>query len=244
MKLTGTVAASVIQGFNSLQQLPFQCNFSFTANIFPSFISEKNMILRINPDNPQIRLIKTVVELLNNGGIIAYPTDTTYGIGCSIFNKRGIERIYLLKQREKKKPFSFICSDISEVSRYAKVSNYAFKILKRYLPGPYTFVLTASNVVPDLLVTKQKTVGIRIPSNKICLEIVQQLGHPIITTSANISGEEPIGDPEKVERDLGKKLDMVIDGGVLSADVSSVVSLIDDVPALLRKGVGDVGWCQ
>lgn len=202
------------------------------------------MLIEINSENPQPRLIAKAVQLLEKGGVIAYPTDTTYGIGCSIFNKRGIERIYLLKQREKKKPFSFICSDISEVARYSKVSNYSFKILKRYLPGPYTFVLNASSVVPDLLVTKQKTVGIRIPNNKICLAIVNQLGHPIITTSANISGEEPIGDPVQVEQELGKKLDLVINGGTLSANVSSVISLIDDIPVVLRKGAGDVSWCE
>lgn len=202
------------------------------------------MLIEINSENPQPRLLAQAVQLLEKGGVIAYPTDTTYGIGCSIFNKRGIERIYLLKQREKKKPFSFICSDISEVSRYSKVSNYSFKILKRYLPGPYTFVLNASSVVPDLLVTKQKTVGIRIPNNKICLALVEQLGHPIITTSANISGEEPIGDPVQVEQELGKKLDLVINGGTLSANVSSVISLIDDIPVVLRKGAGDVSWCE
>ena len=202
------------------------------------------MLIEINSENPQPRLIAKAAELLEKGGVVAYPTDTTYGIGCSIFNKRGIERIYLLKQREKKKPFSFICSDISEVARYSKVSNYSFKILKRFLPGPYTFVLNASSVVPDLLVTKQKTVGIRIPNNKICLAIVNQLGHPIITTSANISGEEPIGDPIQVEQELGKKLDLVINGGILSANVSSVISLIDDIPIVLRKGAGDVSWCE
>lgn len=202
------------------------------------------MLIEINSENPQPRLIAKAVQLLEKGGVIAYPTDTTYGIGCSIFSKRGIERIYLLKQREKKKPFSFICSDISEVARYSKVSNYSFKILKRYLPGPYTFVLNASSVVPDLLVTKQKTVGIRIPNNKICLALVEQLGHPIITTSANISGEEPIGDPVQVEQELGKKLDLVINGGTLSANVSSVISLIDDIPVVLRKGAGDVSWCE
>ena len=142
-----------------------------------------------------------------------------------------------------KKPFSFICSELSEVACYSKVSNYSFKILKRYLPGPYTFVLNASGVVPDLLVTRQKTVGIRIPNNKICMAIVKQLGHPIITTSANISGEEPIGDPVQVEQELGKKLDLVINGGILSADVSSVISLINDIPEVLRKGTGDVSWC-
>jgi len=202
------------------------------------------MILQINAQNPQPRLISQSVDILNRGGVIAYPTDTTYGIGCSIFNKRGIDRIYQLKQREKKKPFSFICTDLSEVARYAKVSNYAFKILKRFLPGPYTFVLDASSIVPDLLTTKQKTVGIRIPANRICMAIVAGLGHPIVTTSANLSGEEPIGDPILVEDMLGKQLDLVIDGGVLSPDVSSVVSLIGDVPAVLRKGIGDVTWCS
>jgi tRNA threonylcarbamoyl adenosine modification protein (Sua5/YciO/YrdC/YwlC family) len=202
------------------------------------------MLLQINPQNPQPRLISQVAELLRNGGVVAYPTDTTYGIGCSIFSKRGLERIYQLKQREKKKPFSFICTDLSEVARYAKVSNYAFKILKRYLPGPYTFVLDASSIVPDLLTTKQKTVGIRIPANSICMAIVRELGHPIVTTSANISGEDPIGDPFLVELELGKQLDMVIDGGVLSPDVSSVISLIGDVTEVLRKGVGDVSWCK
>lgn len=202
------------------------------------------MILQINPQNPQPRLIARVSDLVRNGGVIAYPTDTTYGIGCSIFCKHAVDRIYQIKQREKKKPFSFICADISEVARYAKVSNYAFKVLKRYLPGPYTFVLDASSIVPDLLTTKQKTVGIRIPANNICLALVRDLGHPIITTSANISGEDPIGDPYMVECQLGKQLDMVLDGGVLSPDVSSVVSLIGDSPEVLRKGVGDVIWCS
>lgn len=201
------------------------------------------MLLAINPENPQERLIAKVVEVLERGGIIAYPTDTTYGIGCSIFNKKGIERIYLLKQREKKKPFSFICADLSEVARYAKVSNYAFKVMKRFLPGPYTFVMEASSIVPDLVQTKQKTVGIRIPDNPICLSLVQRLGHPVITTSANLSGEEPIGDPFLVEQSMGKQLDLIIDGGFLSAEVSSVVSLVGDVPEVLRKGMGDVSWC-
>ena len=202
------------------------------------------MLLQINPDNPQPRLISQVVEIINQGGVIAYPTDTTYGIGCSIFNKRGIERIYHLKQREKKKPFSFICADLSEVTRYAKVSNYAYKIMKRFLPGPYTFVLDATSIVPDLLTTKQKTVGIRIPANRVCMAVIRELGHPIVTTSANLSGEEPIGDPFSVQHELGKQLELVVDGGVLSPDVSSVVSLIGDVPTVLRKGVGDVGWCS
>ena len=202
------------------------------------------MLIDINPENPQQRLVSKVVNVLREGGVIAYPTDTTYGIGCSILNKKGIERIYLLKQREKKKPFSFICADLSEVARYARVSNYSFKVLKRFLPGPYTFVLEATSIVPDLLLTRQKTAGIRIPDNRICSAIVRELGHPIITTSANRSGDEPIGDPYAVEAELGNDLDLVIDGGILSADVSSIVSLIGDVAVVLRKGVGDVSWCS
>jgi len=202
------------------------------------------MLLEINPDNPQPRLIRQVAELLEQGGVIAYPTDTTYGIGCSIFNKKALERIYQIKQREKKKPFSFICADLSEIAKYARVSNYAFRIMKRHLPGPYTFVMDATSIVPGLLLTKQKTVGIRMPDNRICLALVQALGHPIVTTSANRSGEEPIGDPFLVDEEMGNQLDVVIDGGMLTADVSSVVSLIHDTPEVLREGIGDVSWCR
>jgi len=147
------------------------------------------MLLAINGENPQPRLITKVVDILERGGVIAYPTDTTYGIGCSIMNKKGIERIYSIKQREKKKPFSFICSDLSDIARYAKVSNYQYKIMKRLLPGAYTFVLPASSTVPDLLVTKQKTVGIRIPDNLICLAIVIRSSPPVrIVREKNLSG--------------------------------------------------------
>jgi tRNA threonylcarbamoyl adenosine modification protein (Sua5/YciO/YrdC/YwlC family) len=201
------------------------------------------MLLNIHPEHPQQRYIARVAKCLQDGGIIAYPTDTTYGIGCSIFNKKGIERIYQLKQREKKKPFSFICPNISEVARYSRVSNMAFKILKRYLPGPYTFVLEASREVPELLLTKQKTVGIRMPDNRICLDIVQLLGTPIITTSANLSGEEPIGNPDLIEDFFGRQLDMIVNGGMLSTNVSSVISLVNDTPEVLREGIGDISWC-
>lgn len=202
------------------------------------------MLLSIHPEHPQTRHIDRVVQCLRDGGVIAYPTDTTYGIGCSIFNKKGIERIYKLKQREHKKPFSFICPSLSEVSRYANISNTAFKILKRYLPGPYTFVLEATREVPDLLLTRQKTVGIRIPDNRICLEIVRMLGNPVITTSANLAGEEPVGDPDVIDINFGTQLELIVDGGMLTTDVSSVVSLIGDFPEILRVGAGDVSWCS
>jgi len=202
------------------------------------------MLIAINPDNPQQRLVNQVAEILRSGGVIAYPTDTTYGIGCSIFNKKGLERIYDIKQREKKKPFSFICSSQSEVAKYAKVSNYAYKLMRRFLPGPYTFVMEATSIVPDLLQTKQKTVGIRMPDNLICAAIVAALGSPLVTTSANLSGEEPIGDPREIFNTLNKQLDMIVDGGMLPPDVSSVISLLQDRPTVLRKGVGDISWCE
>ncbi len=200
------------------------------------------MILSINPENPQLRLIRRVVDCLKQGGVIAYPTDTTYGIGCDIFNKKGVKKIYQIKQRDPRKPFSFICADLSDVSNYAQVSNFAFKTMRRNLPGPYTFVLEATRVVPDLLTTKQKTVGIRIPDNPIALGIVRELGHPLVTTSANISGEEPCQDPTEIEENLGRMLDFVVDGGVLMGDPSTVISLIDDRLEVLRQGSGDTSW--
>ena len=133
------------------------------------------MVLSINPQNPQPRLIQRVVDCLKQGGVIAYPTDTTYGIGCDIFNKKGVKQIYQIKQRDPRKPFSFICADLSDASNYAHVSNFAFKVMKRHLPGPYTFVLEATRIVPDSLTTRQKTVGIRIPDDAIALAIVREL---------------------------------------------------------------------
>lgn len=200
------------------------------------------MILALNPENPQQRLVNRVVECLKQGGVIAYPTDTIYGLGCDIFNKKGVKKIYQIKQRDPRKPFSFICADLSDVSNYAQVSNFAFKIMKRYLPGPFTFVLEATRVVPDVLTTRQKTVGIRIPDNPIALSIVRELGHPIVTTSVNISGEESHCDPVIIDQAVGKQLDMVVDGGNLLGEQSTVISLIDDQVEVLRQGSGDTSW--
>jgi len=200
------------------------------------------MLVSINPENPQARLIDRVVDCLKQGGVIAYPTDTTYGIGCDIFNKKGVKKIYQIKQRDPRKPFSFICADLSDVANYAQVSNFAFKIMKRNFPGPYTFVLEATRVVPDLLTTKQRTVGIRIPDNAIVMGIVRQLGHPLVTTSANMSDEDPFHDPTMIDESMGKMLDMVVDGGILLGDPSTVISLVDDKIEVLRQGSGDTSW--
>jgi len=195
---------------------------------------KKALVLAINPDNPQQRLIKRVAETLENGGLIAYPTDTFYGIGCDLYNKKGIQQIYRMKNRPLKKPFSFICESLKGISRYAKVSNYAYKTMRSLLPGPYTFVMEGTKLVPKIMLTKRKTVGIRVPDNKICLAIVEALGRPVISTSA---GHD---DPDSINEAYGPFLDIIIDGGVIYPNPSSVVSLIDDIPKVIRKGKGDV----
>ncbi len=197
-------------------------------------MNKKPLVLSINPNNPQQRLINRVGEVLDNGGLIAYPTDTFYGIGCDLYNKKGIQLIYRLKTRPLKKPFSFVCDSLKEISRYALVSNYAYKTMKRLLPGPYTFVLEGTRLVPKIMLTKRKTVGIRVPDNKICLSIVRTLGRPVISTSAGYD------DPQSIVEAYGSYLDVVIDGGILYPNPSSVVSLIDDIPEVIREGKGDI----
>jgi tRNA threonylcarbamoyl adenosine modification protein (Sua5/YciO/YrdC/YwlC family) len=202
------------------------------------------MLLAINSDNPQMRLIRKAVEILRNGGIIVYPTDTVYGLGCDLFNKKGIETIYEIKHRSTKQPFSFICADLKDISNYALVSNYAYKNMRRLLPGPYTFVLEASRLVPKILLTKRKTVGIRVPDNNICLTIVRELGHPVISTSATTGEDEILSDPQEIDAQYGRTVDVVIDGGILALEKSSVVSFIDDIPEVIRTGKGDVSSFQ
>lgn len=196
--------------------------------------------LEINPVNPQARKIDQVVEVLKQGGVIAYPTDTIYGIGCDIMNKKAIERVYQIKQRARHIPFSFICSDLKNISQYAKVSNYAYKTMRRLLPGPYTFILEGSNDVPKMMLTKRKTAGIRVPAHPICMAIINSLGNPIISTSAASPDDELLSEPWLINEQFGKQLDMVIDGGPVPGAPSSVVSLIGDEPEVLRKGLGDV----
>lgn len=198
------------------------------------------MILAINSKNPQLRLVRKVIEVLEKGGVIGYPTDTVYGVGCDLFNQEAIRKIHRLKKMEGKKPLSFICSDLKDISRYAHVSNYAYKMMKRLLPGPYTFVLTATKLVPKIAMTKQNTVGIRIPDNKICLSLVRELGHPIISTSVYKPDEGLYNDPAEIEERFAKQLDLVIDGGVIVAEHSSIIDLTDEFPNVIRKGKGDV----
>ncbi|UCH24089.1 MAG: threonylcarbamoyl-AMP synthase [Deltaproteobacteria bacterium] len=198
------------------------------------------MLVKIYPNNPQERTIRRAVEILKRDGVVAYPTDTYYGIGCDIMNKKAIEKIYWLKQRRKSKPFSFICSSLKNISLYAKVSNYAYKTMKRLLPGPYTFILEGSRLVPKIMLTKRKTAGIRVPANKICIALVQRLGNPIISTSASAPDGTIFDNPSLIHDYFKSRLDLVIDGGPVPGRPSSVISLINDIPEILRKGLGDV----
>jgi len=198
------------------------------------------MLLKINPENPPERKIAQVAQTLKQGGIIIYPTDTYYGIGCDIMNKKAIEKIYQLRQRNKNKPFSFVCSNLTHISRYAKVSNYAYKTMKRLLPGPYTFVLEGSKLVPKIMLTRRKTAGIRVPDNAICLALVEALGNPVISTTARTPDGEIFYDPSLIHDYFKSRVDIVVDGGPVPGEPSSVISLIDDMPEVIRSGLGDV----
>lgn len=198
------------------------------------------MLIKVNPINPQGRLIQKAVDILKKGGVVVYPTDTNYGIGCDILNKKSIERIYQLKHRAKSKPFSFICSGLKNISHYAKVSNYAYKTMRRLLPGPYTFILEGSKLVPKIMLTKRKTAGIRVPGHKICLELVKELGNPIITTSATMPDGSLLNSASLIQDVFKNRIDLVIDGDVVPGKPSSVISLINDIPEVIRKGMGDV----
>jgi tRNA threonylcarbamoyl adenosine modification protein (Sua5/YciO/YrdC/YwlC family) len=198
------------------------------------------MLVTINSQNPQMRLIRRAVEILKDGGIVIYPTDTVYGMGCDLFNKRGIERIYDVQRRNRKQPLSFICSDLKDISRYTRVSDEAYKIMRRLLPGPYTFILEASRIVPKIILPKRQTTGIRIPDNRICQTLVAEMGSPIISTSVKDGDGELLSDPRVIEELFSKKVDMIIDGGIIAAAPSSVISLLAEGVEVIRAGKGDV----
>lgn len=200
------------------------------------------MILKINPDNPQPRHIRKVAEVLEQGGCIAYPTDTLYGLGCDLYQKDAIQRVRTLKKENKNKRLSIICADLKDISKYAQVPNYAFRIMKQLVPGAYTFVLEATKLVPRTMLTTQKTVGIRVPKHNIPLAIVKELGHPVITTSVTKADETLYSDPEEIDELFGKTLNLVIDGGRIAAHHSTIIDFTGDEPKLLRQGKGDAGF--
>ncbi|MCD4784371.1 MAG: threonylcarbamoyl-AMP synthase [Candidatus Eremiobacteraeota bacterium] len=198
------------------------------------------MVISLDPDNPEVWYLIDAVEILRKGGVAVFPTDTVYGLGCDLSKKKSIERLYQIKKMPRRKPLSFICSDLKDIAKYAHVSNMAYRLMKRLLPGPYTFILPATHKVPRLMLTNRRTVGIRVPDNKICIELVQQLGNPIISTSLILDEDEPISDPFEIFDTYGNQIDLVIDGGVLRAERSTVVDLTNNSPEIIREGKGDI----
>ncbi len=200
------------------------------------------MHLKVHPKNPQGRHIKAAVDILKNGGVIIYPTDTVYGIGCSIFNTQAIERIYRLKKQDQSKPFSFICSDLSHISEYAKVSNQAFRLMKQLIPAPYTFILPASRLkqLPKSIISKRKTVGIRVPDNSISLALVRELGHPILSAGMTDENGNIINEPEAIITAYENHVDCILNGGPSSLELSTILDLTGDQPVIVREGAGDI----
>lgn len=198
------------------------------------------MLLHLHPDNPQPRGIRTIVDTLSKGGVIIYPTDTIYGLGCDIFEHKGVERICRIKQVDPQKAqLSFICYDLSDLSRYTKsISTPVYRMLKSYLPGPFTFILPASREVPKILKSKKDTIGLRIPDNNIARTMIRELGHPIL--SASLPGEmvEEYTDPELMHANFGKQVDLVIDGGIGGMVPSTVIDCTGDEPVVIRQGAG------
>jgi tRNA threonylcarbamoyl adenosine modification protein (Sua5/YciO/YrdC/YwlC family) len=204
------------------------------------------MHITVRPEAPDRRSISRAVEVLRAGGIVIYPTDTVYGMGCSIHDKNAIERIHLIKRQRHDKPFSFVCSDLSHISEYAHVSNAAFKIMKHLIPGPYTFILPAARMkqLPKMLVSKRKTVGIRVPNSAITLSIVRDLGHPILSTSVTTEEGEILNSPDAISQIYKNVVELIIDGGNLTSEPSSVVDLTGEGPLIVRRGAGDVSMIR
>jgi tRNA threonylcarbamoyl adenosine modification protein (Sua5/YciO/YrdC/YwlC family) len=198
------------------------------------------MLLQIHPKNPQPRHIKTIVDCLNDGGIIIYPTDTVYGFGCDIFHPKAIERICRIKQIDPSKAnLSFICHDLSDLSRYAKsISTPVFRLVKKYIPGPFTFILPASKEVPKILKSKKDTIGLRVPDNVIAQEFIRALGHPILSSSLPGEMVEDYTDPENIYEIFGKQVDIVVDGGIGGMQYSTIIDLTQESPVVIRQGIG------
>lgn len=199
------------------------------------------MIIHIHPVDPQPRLIKQVAETLRSGGLIIYPTDTIYGLGCDIFQTKAVEKICRIKQVDPKKArLSFVCSDLSHLSDFAKqISNTTYRVLKEHLPGPYTFILPASKQVPKILQSKKDTIGLRVPDNRISKALIEELGHPILSTSLPGEFVEDYTDPEIIYEKYENLVDIVIDGGVGGMVPSTIIDCTDDSFEVIRQGAGE-----
>ena len=197
---------------------------------------------RIHPDNPQARLIHQAVGIIREGGVLAYPTDSAYALGCHIGDKRALDRICTIRRLDEGHNFTLICRDLSDLGVYAKVNNSAYRLIKAATPGPYTFILQATREVPRRLVhPKRKTIGLRVPENNICMDLLAELGEPMMTTTLILPGEEyPLTDPADIRDMLEHQVDLIIDGGFCGLESTTVVNLEEQVPEIIREGMGDL----
>ena len=204
------------------------------------------MLIRIHPDNPQPRQVKQVTTLLENDGVIIYPTDTVYGLGCSIFSKKAMRRIAQIKKvNPNKKPLTIICTNTSHIQEYAQgIPNDVFKVMRRLLPGPYTFIFKASRIIPKIMLTPRSTVGIRWPDHPIAQSIVETLGHPILSSSLRLSEDELYDDPSELHDHYENQVDAVVDGGVIYAENSTIIDFSEGDPEIVRRGKGAVDWLE
>jgi tRNA threonylcarbamoyl adenosine modification protein (Sua5/YciO/YrdC/YwlC family) len=196
------------------------------------------MIIEVNPQNPEPRKIRRAVEALEAGQVIAYPTDTVYGLGCDLFNKKAVDRLYQIKGMPRSQQLAFVCRDIAEITTYAVVHDYEFRILRQHLPGPYCFILNATREVPKIVQTPRKQVGVRIPKHEVSLALVRELGRPIISSTAARPGQTPHVDPAEMEIDF-PGLALVLDGGPGGLEPTTVVDLTGQSPIVVREGAGD-----
>ena len=200
-----------------------------------------SQFFHIHPDNPQARLINQACDIIRKGGLIVYPTDSGYALGCQIGNKSAMDKIRRLRQLDDDHNFTLVCRDLSELSLYARVNNAVFRLIKAHTPGGYTFILPATKEVPRRLQhPKRKSIGLRIPVNTIALALLEELNEPLMSSTLILPGEEmPMTDPEEIVEQLGKQLDLIIDGGFCGAEPTTVIEFVDDVPEIIRVGQGD-----
>lgn len=199
---------------------------------------------QIHPDNPQQRMIAKAVEIINKGGVVVYPTDSSYAIGCSLGNKKAAERIRKIRQIDKSHNFTLVCRDLSEIAQYSKVDNINYRLLKAQTPGPYTFILPATGEVPKRLQNaRRKTIGLRIPDNQITQALLEELNEPLMSSTLIMPDDDfPMTDPYQIQLQLENHVDLIIDGGYSGHLPTTVIDLTDDHPVVLREGKGDVDW--
>lgn len=197
---------------------------------------------QIHPDNPQARLIRNAADIIRGGGVVVYPTDSAYALGCQIGDKNALDRIRRIRKLDDRHNFTLVCSDLSEIATYARVDNAAYRLLRHCTPGPYTFILKATSEVPRRLMhPKRKTVGLRVPDNRIASALLADLGEPLMSVTLIMPGDEyPLIDPYDIRDSLQHEVDLVIDGGYCGMEPTTVVDLADDTPMVLRVGKGDI----